>query len=125
MGQISDMLGLIVKNGLDRVMVVTSIPIPRFENIQVKPISFAKCAQTLENDDLRKKGQFNMADTQASKAVKEWCAWAIPYIEYLKQQEKYYIDKVHERLCEDLYSALPELKLTCWALLEKEGALEL
>ena len=27
-----------VKNGLDRVMVVMSIPIPRFENIKVKPI---------------------------------------------------------------------------------------
>ena len=32
----------IVKNGLDRVMVVTSIPIPRFENIKVKPINFRK-----------------------------------------------------------------------------------
>ena len=30
----------IVKNGLDKVTVVTSIPIPRFENIQVKPINF-------------------------------------------------------------------------------------
>ena len=33
-----------------------------------------------------------------------------PYIEYLQQQEKYYIEKVHELLCEDLYSALPEMK---------------
>ena len=46
-----------------------------------------------------------MADTQASKAVKEWCAQAIPYIEYLKEQEKYYIDRVHELLCDDLYSS--------------------
>ena len=38
------------------------------------------------------------------------CAQAIPYMEYLKQQEKYYIDKVHELLCDELYSALPELK---------------
>ena len=51
-----------------------------------------------------------MADTQASKAVKEWCERAIPYIEYLQQQEKYYIQRVHELLCDDLYSALPELK---------------
>ena len=29
----------IVKNGLDRVTVVMSIPIPRFENIEVKPIN--------------------------------------------------------------------------------------
>ena len=50
-------------------------------------------------------------DTQAIKAVKGWCARATPYIEYLQQQEKYYIKKVHYLLCEDLYSALPELKL--------------
>ena len=31
----------IVKDGLDKVTVVMSIPIPRFENIEVKPINFA------------------------------------------------------------------------------------
>ena len=51
-------------------------------------------------------------DTQAIKAAKEWCTRATLYIEYLQQQEKYYIEKVHELLCEYLYSALPELKLT-------------
>ena len=50
------------------------------------------------------KGTLSLADTQASKAVKEWCAWAIPYIEYLQQQEKYYIDKVHERICVRIYT---------------------
>ena len=110
----------IVKNELDRVMVVTAIPIPRFENIEVKPINLAKCAKILDNDD-KDERDLIMADTQASKAAKEWCAWAIPYIEYLQQQEKYYIDKVHERLCEDLYSALPELKLTSDPLRNRRG----
>ena len=32
----------IVQNGIDRVMVVTSIPIPRYENVKVKPRNFAK-----------------------------------------------------------------------------------
>ena len=81
----------IVKNGLDRVMVMMSIPIPKFENIKVKPINFARCAKTLDNND-KEERYLIMADTQASKAAKEWCAWAIPYIEYLQQQEKYYID---------------------------------
>ena len=40
----------IVKNGIDRVTVVTSIPIPRYENVKIKPINFAKCAQSLDND---------------------------------------------------------------------------
>ena len=109
----------IVKNGLDRVTVVTSIPIPRFENVKIKPINFAKCAQSLDNVDV--KGHGKMADTQASKAAKEWCAQAIPYMEYLQQQEKYYIDKVHELLCDDLYSALPELKLTSGPLRKRRG----
>ena len=78
----------IVKNGLDRVMVMMSIPIPRFEN-KVEPINFPKCAKTLDNDDKNKRHLIT-ADTQASKAVKEWCAQAIPYIEYLQQQEKIY-----------------------------------
>ena len=99
----------IVKNGIDRVTVVTSIPIPRYENVKVKPIDFAKCAIALGEDDKNKR-YIVTADTQASKAAKEWCARAIPYIEYLKEQEKYYIDKVHELLCDDLYAALPELK---------------
>ena len=116
----------IVKNGLDRVMVVMSIPIPRFENIKVKPINFARCMKSLDNDD-KDERYLITADTQASKAVKEWCARAIPYIEYLQQQEKYYIEKVHELLCDDLYSALPELKLMLAPLkkIDIEGGLEL
>ena len=46
---------------------------------------------------------------------------AIPYIEYLQQQEKYYIDKVHECMCEDLYSALPELKPMLGPLRKRRG----
>ena len=88
-----------------------SIPIPRFEIIKVKPINFAKCAKTLDGND-KDDRYLIMADTKASKAVKDWCAGAIPYIEYLQQQEKYYIEKVHELLCDDLHSAFPELKLT-------------
>ena len=110
----------VVKNGIGRVTVVTSIPIPRYENVKVKPIDFAKCAIALGEDDKNKR-YIVTADTQASKAAKEWCAQAIPYIEYLKEQEKYYIDKVHELLCDDLYAALPELKLTSGPLRARRG----
>ena len=110
----------IVKNGIDRVTMGTSIPIPRYENVKVKPIDFAKCAIALGKDDKNKR-YIVTADTQASKAVKEWCARAIPYIEYLKEQEKYYIDKVHELLCDDLYAALPELKLMSGPLRTRRG----
>ena len=63
----------------------------------------------MENDNKDGKHLIT-ADTQASQAAKEWCARATPYIEYLQQQEKYYVDRVHDLLCDDLYSALPELK---------------
>ena len=72
----------IVKNGIDRVTVVTLILIPRFENVKIKPINFAKCAQSLDNVDVKVHGK--TADTQASKAAKEWCAQAIPYMDYLQ-----------------------------------------
>ena len=110
----------VVKNGIDRVTVVTSIPIPRYGNVKVKPIDFAKCAIALGEDDKNKR-YIVTADTQASKAAKEWCARAIPYIEYLKEQQKYYIDKVHELLCDDLYAALPELKPTSDPLRARRG----
>ena len=84
-----------MKNGLDRVTVVISIAIPRFTKIQVQLINFSKCAKIMEKFD--KDGKHLMAmDTQAIKAAKEWCARAIPYIEYLQQQEKYYIERVHD-----------------------------
>ena len=38
-----------VKNGLDRVTVVTSIPIPRYEKLQVHPLDFGKCAELLKD----------------------------------------------------------------------------
>ena len=64
-----------MKNGLDRVMVVTSIPIPRFDQIQVQPIDFAKCAKIMDNGI--KEGEHLMtSDTQAIKAAKDWCARA-------------------------------------------------
>ena len=44
------------------------------------------CTESLDNVDVKVHGK--TADTQASKAAKEWCAQAIPYIEYLQQQEK-------------------------------------
>ena len=35
-----------VKNGLDRVTVVTSIPIPKYSDIEIRPIVFNNCTKT-------------------------------------------------------------------------------
>ena len=37
----------IVKNGIDRVTVVTSIPIPRYENVKVKAHKFCKMCNSV------------------------------------------------------------------------------
>ena len=37
-----------VKNGLDRVTVVTSIPIPKYSDIQKSPIIFNNCTEDLQ-----------------------------------------------------------------------------
>ena len=37
-----------VNNGLDRVTVVTSIPIPKYSDIQKRPIVFNNCTEDLQ-----------------------------------------------------------------------------
>ena len=37
-----------VKNGLDRVTVVTSIPIPKYSDIQKRPVVFNNCTEDLQ-----------------------------------------------------------------------------
>ena len=110
-----------VKNGLDRVTVVTSIPIHRYEKLQVQPIDFGKCAE-LSKDINDNKTRVNKRSTTstlvntlgmkptAQMAARQWCTKALPYIEYLQKKEKYYIESVHDLLCDDLYAALPELR---------------
>ena len=42
-----------VKNGLDRVTVVTSIPIPKYNDIQKRPIIFNNCTEDLQQHGAR------------------------------------------------------------------------
>ena len=46
-----------VKNGLDRVTVVTSIPIPKYSNIEKRPIVFNNCTKDLWRHGARTQGQ--------------------------------------------------------------------
>ena len=46
-----------VKNGLDRVTVVTSIPIPKYSDIEKRPIIFNNCSKDLRRQGARTKGQ--------------------------------------------------------------------
>ena len=45
-----------VKNGLDRVTVVTSIPIPKYSDIEIRPIVFNNCSEDLWRHGARTRG---------------------------------------------------------------------
>ena len=42
--------------------------------------------------------------------VSEWCAKAMPYMQHLRKKEKYFVDRLHDLLENDLYSVLPQLR---------------
>ena len=42
-----------VKSGLDRVTVVTSVPIPRYRDIKKRPLQFANCTVDLNKGEMR------------------------------------------------------------------------
>ncbi len=94
-----------LKNNLDRVTVVTSIPIPKYSDLQVVPIQFHNCS--LDFFDLT---PLNNRNGGMWERMKEWCAQAVPYMEHLKKKEKYYLGRLHSLLDTELYAALPELK---------------
>ena len=46
-----------VKNGLDRVTVVTSIPIPKYDDIVRRPLIFSNCTVKLDRKGAKTPGQ--------------------------------------------------------------------
>ena len=94
-----------IKNGLHRVSVVTSVPLPRFKDINVSPLKFHNCSMDMDlNSALSKEHR------RLQIAVSEWCAKATPYMQHLRKKEKYFVDRLHGLLENDLYSVLPQLR---------------
>ena len=88
-----------VKNGLDRVTVVTSIPIPIYVDNDRKPLEFKNCSVE------------NQSSNNVTTEMNEWCAEVVPFVEHLQKKKKGILWKdCMSFLCEDLYVALPELK---------------
>ena len=90
-----------VKHGLDRVTVVTSIPIPKYSDIRKKPLKF-NCTIDLNRKEAKTVGSYQYR-------VHEYCAKVMPYIRYMQNQEKSLVHGFRQLLMHDLYSALPEL----------------
>ena len=94
-----------IKNGLDRVSVVTSVPLPRFRDITISPLKFHNCSMDLDLDS-----PISKEHRRLQIAVSEWCAKATPYMQHLRKKEKYFVDRLYGLLENDLYSALPQLR---------------
>ena len=90
-----------VKHGLDRVTVVTSIPIPKYSDIKKKPLDF-NCTIDLSRKEAKTYGSYQYR-------VHEYCAKGQPYIKYMQTQQKSLVHSLRQLLIHDLYAALPEL----------------
>ena len=90
-----------VKHGLDRVTVVTSIPIPKYSDIKRKPLDF-NCTTDLSRKEAKTYGSYQYR-------VHEYCAKVQPYIKYMQTQQKSLVHSLRQLLIHDLYAALPEL----------------
>ena len=67
-----------VKNGLDRVTVVTSIPIPKCVDIDRKPMEFKNCSVE------------NQSSNSVTTEMNEWCAKVVHFMENLQIKKAFY-----------------------------------
>ena len=94
-----------VKNGLDRVTVVTSIPIPKYSDIEIKPIVFNNCSEDLWRHGARTRGypQYETYDK---------CNRVLTQARFYQSQQEELQFLLRQLLTHDLYSVLPELNQT-------------
>ena len=94
-----------VKNGLDRVTLVTSIPIPKYSDIEKRQIIFNNCTKDLWRQGARTKGQ-----PQYETYTK--CNRVLAQAKFYQNQQEELQLIFRQLLTHDLYSVLPELNQT-------------
>ena len=94
-----------VKNGLGRVTVVTSIPIPKYSDIEKRSIIFNNCTKYLWRQGARTKGQ-----PQYETYTK--CNSILAQAKFYQSQQEELQFLLRQLLTYDLYSVLPELNQT-------------
>ena len=94
-----------VKNGLDRVTMVTSIPIPKYSDIEIKPIVFNNCTEDLWRHGARTRGypQYETYDK---------CNRVLAQARFYQSQQEELQFLLRQLLTHNLYSVLPELNQT-------------
>ena len=94
-----------VKNGLDRVTVVTSIPIPKYSDIEIRPIVFNNCTEDLWRHGARTRGY-----PQHETYIK--CNRVLAQAKFYQNQQEELQFLLRQLLTHDLYSVLPALNQT-------------
>ena len=94
-----------VKNVLDRVTVVTSIPIPKYSDIEIRPIVFNNCTE-----DLWRHGARTRRYPQHETYIK--CNRVLAQAKFNQRQQEELQFLLRQLLTHDLYSVLPELNQT-------------
>ena len=94
-----------VKNGLDRITVVTSIPIPKYSDIQIRPIVFNNCTEDLWRHGARTRGY-----PQHETYIK--CNRVLAQENFYQSLQEELQFLLRQLLTHDLYSVLPELNQT-------------
>ena len=94
-----------IKNGLDRVTVVTSIPIPKYSDIEIRPIVFNNCTEDLWRHGARTRGY-----PQHETYIK--CNKVLAQARFYQSQQEELQFLLRQLLTHDLYSVLPELNQT-------------
>ena len=94
-----------VKNGLDRVTVVTSIPIPKYSDVQIGPIVFNNCTEDLWRHGARTRG-YPQHETYNK------CNRVLAQAKFYQSQQEELQFLLRQLLNHDLYSVLPELNQT-------------
>ena len=105
-----------IKNRLDQVSVVTSVPLPHFKDIHISPLKFHNCSMDMNLDSAISKEHRRL-----QIAVSKWCAKAMLYMQHLRKKEKYFVDRLHGLLENDLYSVLPQLRRGSQAVRPRQG----
>ena len=94
-----------VKNGLDKVTVVTSIPIPKYSDIQKRPVVFNNCTEDLQRHGARTRG-YSQHETY------KMCNIVLAQARFYQSQQEELQFILRQLLTHDLYSVLPELNQT-------------
>ena len=92
-----------IKNVLDRVSVVTYIPIPRYKDLHINPIHIRNCSLDFKDGS-------GFLPNGLGVVINKCCAQVVPYMEHLKKKKKYYLERLHDLLEEYVYVVLAELK---------------